>query len=145
MGTNYYAEVEKTSTCECCGAHKNVTELHVGKSSAGWCFSMHVHPEHGINNFNDWVVILKNATIRDEYHDSISFDRMIDIITKREGHRSFDNWSYDSRIFPYRDEQDFHNRNQSERGPNNLLRHRIGDFCVGHGEGTYDYIARDFS
>jgi hypothetical protein len=36
--------------------------------------------------------------------------------------------------------------NYSERGPNFLLRHRVnGRHCIGHGPGTYDYIAGEFS
>jgi hypothetical protein len=44
MGTNYYMPVEK---CDHCG-HKPKA-LHIGKSSAGWCFSLNTHPAEGIN------------------------------------------------------------------------------------------------
>lgn len=33
--------------------------------------------------------------------------------------------------------------NHAEPGPNNLVRHRVGEHCVGHGD-TWDYIERDF-
>jgi hypothetical protein len=37
-------------------------------------------------------------------------------------------------------------KNHAELGPNGLLRSKVDDVhCIGHGEGTYDYIAGDFS
>ena len=30
-------------------------------------------------------------------------------------------------------------------GPNGLLRHRIGEHCIGHGDGTWDLIRGEFS
>jgi hypothetical protein len=45
----------------------------------------------------------------------------------------------------YKSEAEFHRANQSERGPNNLLRSKIdGVHCVGH-DGMCDLIAGDFS
>ena len=42
--------------------------------------------------------------------------------------------------------EEFHRRNNSEIGPNGLLRHKVtGNHCVGHGDGTYDYIKGVFS
>jgi hypothetical protein len=35
--------------------------------------------------------------------------------------------------------------NHAERGPNNLLRHQIGEGCIGHGAGTWDLIEGGFS
>lgn len=46
----------------------------------------------------------------------------------------------------YRDLNHFLEMNNAELGPNNLLRHKIdGQFCIGHGEGTWDYCIGDFS
>ena len=42
MGTNYYFE-DSSEVCECCG--RGAESLHIGKSSGGWCFSLHVMPE----------------------------------------------------------------------------------------------------
>ena len=41
MGTNYY--LHKKPPCEACGHEP--APLHIGKSSGGWCFSLHVIPE----------------------------------------------------------------------------------------------------
>lgn len=46
----------------------------------------------------------------------------------------------------YINEEDFHKCNQSERGPNGLLRHKIdGKHCISHGQGTWDCIVGEFS
>ena len=38
MGTNYYWQ--ESEPCAACG--RGYEQVHVGKSSAGWCFSLHV-------------------------------------------------------------------------------------------------------
>ncbi len=50
MGTNYY--LHEKPDCECCG--RPFEALHIGKSSSGWCFSLHVMPEDMINTLDDW-------------------------------------------------------------------------------------------
>lgn len=35
--------------------------------------------------------------------------------------------------------------NHAEPGPNGLLRHKIGPYCLGHGEGTWDLMPGEFS
>lgn len=112
MGTNYYV---KSNICEKCG--KSDEYLHIGKSSAGWCFSLKVYPDLDINSLYDWKKYLKseNMVIEDEYGDIVSFDDLISAITDR-----------------------FH--------PAGLLRYEIDKrFCIGHGNGTYDYMIGDFS
>jgi len=86
MGTNYYLQ-KKSGTCQTCG-HCSEDPKHIGKSSGGWCFSLHVYPEENITT----------VTIVNEYGETIS------------------------------------------------PRHRVdGKHCVGHGEGTWDYIIGEFS
>lgn len=112
MGTNYYLELDVCESCK-----KGTNSLHIGKSSHGWCFSLHIIPEEGINNLEDWISWFnKDKTIiRDEYGNIISFEKMLDEITNRKKHKSID-------------------------------RHRIdGIHCIGNGEGTYDFIRGDFS
>jgi hypothetical protein len=118
-------------------------DLHIGKSSAGWCFSLHVDPELGINNLGDWRERWKKegTAIVDEYGEIIEPTDMLRIITER--YREQD-WK-DHTWFGYDDEDDFHQSNHSERGPNGLLRHKIDGHCIGHGCGTYDYITGEFS
>jgi len=114
MSTNYY--LHKEPPCECCG--RPYESLHIGKSSAGWAFSLHVIPEDGINDLDDWEALWSEdgAYITDEYDMTIQPDEMMSIITERSWHD----------------------------GP--LLRHQIdGSFCIAHGRGTWDLIPGEFS
>ena len=82
MGTNYYAKTGKkiTVTCDCGFEHLIDEELHIGKKSCGWKFTLHVIPEQGINELEDWRPVLKSSEIYDEYDRSVSYDEMIKII-----------------------------------------------------------------
>jgi hypothetical protein len=141
MGTNYY--LHQKPDCECCG--RPFEPLHIGKSSGGWCFGLHVNPEEGISTLDDWRKLwaAPGAYIRDEYGQRISVEEMELTITARKSHKD---WS-DPKWWQgfYRSEQDFHDKNHSERGPNGLLRHRIGPYCKAHGDGTWDCLNVEFS
>lgn len=142
MGTNYYTV--KVYRCEACG-HGIVSddkERHIGKSSAGWCFSLRVYPEDDINTLDDWKVILKRSCIQDEYGSTIPYEEMFKIITQRSSPNTFD--KPPCGVTPSITWEEFHRSNQSQFGPNGLLRHRTGDHCVGHGEGTWDYLEGEF-
>jgi len=131
MGTNFYLYEEKA--CPTCGHCKE--PRHIGKSSAGWCFSLHVYPEEGINSFADWRALISNPDylIQDEYGDIISREELLERIEERSWERKGDS------TFNYA-------ANSAEKGPNGLVRHKIdGRRCIGHGEGTYDYMIGDFS
>lgn len=114
MGTNYYLHTKPD--CECCG--RDFPPMHIGKSSGGWCFSLHVMPEDNINTLEDWRELWRQpeSFIRNEYSEKVPIEEMEKIITNR---------SYRGGI-PLRHELD--------------KRH-----CVGHGSGTWDYIIGDFS
>lgn len=45
----------------------------------------------------------------------------------------------------YRSIEEMLQRNNAVPGPNNLLRHKIDQHCIGHGDGTYDYLVGEFS
>lgn len=131
MGTNYY--LEASPPCECCG--RPYERLHIGKSSYGWCFSLHVIPEYGINDLDDWSRNFQKpgAVITDEYGDTITMSEMMDIITKRSSRfgKSHSKW---------------YETNHASPGPSGLSRHRIDrHHCIGHGEGTYDLLIGEFS
>lgn len=131
MGTNFY--LHKDAPCPTCG-HCKDEPLHIGKSSFGWCFSLHVMPELGINDLEDWIALWSapGAHIKDEYGDSITAAQMLSRITERAGrHVENDLFDYD--------------RNRAEPGPKGLVRHQIGPHCVKHGEGTWDCIKGEFS
>lgn len=126
MGTNYYAEID---CCKECG--RSAETKHIGKSSAGWCFSLHVDDE--IDSLCAWVKFLSkdNVTIKSEYGDVLTIDYMVDVIA--------------GRTWPKRPESFDYQANDAETGPNNLVRHRIdGVYCVGHGEGTWDLMKGEF-
>ena len=134
MGTNYYL---LTDICPHCGKEKE--RIHIGKSSAGWCFALHVIPGLNLNSLEDWRVrfsVLSNIIV-DEYEHIISVEEMLHIITERE-HPTRD-------CFPYKNWTCFHFHNDSEFGPNGLVRSKISSRCIGHGEGTWDLITGEFS
>lgn len=148
MGTNFY--LHPRADCECCG--RPFEPLHIGKSSSGWCFSLHVIPEDGISSLDDWRERWNQsgAVIRNEYGDTVTTEQMESIITERGRSGPDASWDgvawWNSPFSPYLNEEDFHRCNHSERGPNFLLRHGINKrHCIGHGPGTYDYITGEFS
>ena len=125
MGTNYYLKREEKAT------------LHIGKSSGGWTFALHIIPEEGINSLYDWLKLFHTPGnyIQNEYDESISPGEMIKIITRRSWGRDLNDLSW----------REFHEANHSEAGPNGLARRRADDRCVSHGEGTWDNIIGEFS
>jgi len=145
MGTNYYLHPQ--ADCECCG--RPFEPLHIGKSSGGWCFGLHVIPEEGIDSYDDWQERWSRpgSFIRDEYGNAITIAEMKTIINERSGkHANWDSNQWMGPLYAYKGEQYFHLLNSSQRGPNFLLRYRVdGVHCLGHGLGTYDYIAGEFS
>jgi hypothetical protein len=140
MGTNYYLHE--------CGnlierlARDGPLVRHIGKSSGGWCFALRVYPDDGINSLTDWYHLLRrdNNVIKDEYDHEVSLEDLIEIITNRHwAPRTF--FATDR----YPTEQAMLDFNHAVYGPNNLLRCKIGDYCIGHGPGTWDLMAGEFS
>lgn len=147
MGTNYYW-IKEDTTCPHCGRRDPDEErIHIGKSSAGWCFSLHVDQSIGIESLDDWIERFKTGFIEDEYGDRISVEDMMSEIVDRKGYAGFDLVFDKLKLvgYGYIDEADFHMKNNSFRGPNNLLRHKIGQYCIGHGDGTWDLMVGEFS
>lgn len=145
MGTNYYMHTKPP--CPHCGAQTGEA-LHIGKSSRGWCFALRVHPREGINTLNDWKErwSAEGAYIRNEYGDQVTPVEMEKTITDRSS--QYEWWDESLfHAFGYESELHFHTSNYSQRGPNGLARHAICERngCIGHGEGTWDYINSDFS
>lgn len=142
MGTNYYLSSDQL--CSHCG-HDSGEELHIGKSSSGWCFSLHVIPEQGINTLDDWRKLwtAPGRVIRDEYKRILTPKEMESEILER-GRGDFP-----KAPFGYSTWEAFHLDNGSEPGPNGLVRHKLGgkysSQCIGHGPGPYDYITGEFS
>jgi hypothetical protein len=113
MGTNYYLHLR--DDCPTCG--RAFEGMHIGKSSAGWCFSLHVMPDEGIYDVQDWQYLWDSSEthIKDEYGRRVTVDEMETIICCRQ-------WN-----------------------GQHPQRHEIDGFCVGHGQGTWDLIDGEFS
>lgn len=136
MGTNYYLT---SKSCECCGRRGD--RIHIGKSSIGWCFGLHVYrdgvmfngKELTIADLKDWIPLMnaESAQIEDEYGDVIP---VVDMLSRiRERSRGNDEQLTD----------EFLRRNQAIRGPNGLLRADMdhpyaAGFTIGYGAGTWD-------
>jgi len=140
MGTNFYFKQKENLTGE---------GLHIGKSSGGWCFSLHVIPEMGINNLEDWkrYFAIEGSKIFDEYGTEHTIEEMLDRIENRawESRTTEEDIKNNSFMSCYKNLDDFLEKNNAIQGPNNLLRHRVdGSHCIGNGEGTWDYITGEF-
>ena len=144
MGTNYYSvkrDIEHLVMMDFYDLHERCYDLdgndvlHIGKSSSGWCFSLHVIPEQGINSLQDWVKLFidPERMIVDEYKNECDLIKIMGVITTRS-RQNPDQWS-----------QEEMDRNCAEPGPNNLVRHRLGRGCTAHGEGTWDLLEGHFS
>lgn len=141
MGTNYYSVHRDVDLDKFDGWDLRYDEegrcLHIGKSSGGWCFSLHVIPERGINSLRDWIEVFidPERVIINEYREEIGLEEMMRVITQRSRPPG-NEW-----------DQATLDRNCAEPGPNNLVRHRMDQDlnCVGHGEGTWDLITGCFS
>lgn len=139
MSTNYYAQ------------KSGKEELHIGKSSHGWCFSLRVYPELGLNTLKDWAKFLKqhDVLIADEYGSVWTADEMLAKITDRKHTQVPPVWEMDQVSFRkrygrwYRNPDDFMRQNHAVPGPNGLLRHKE-DETTSHGEGTWDYCNYEF-
>lgn len=134
MGTNYYHEATPGEPCESCG-HVN-GRLHIGKSSGGWCFSLHVYPNtDGPKSFDEWQARwLAGGRIVDEYGDTIPPAEMAATITARS-------WKPVAAM-----PGQWYRENHAEPGPNGLARHRIEPGrCIAHGPGTWDLMVGEFS
>jgi hypothetical protein len=114
MGTNYYWHARPP----CGECHRGFNDgLHIGKSSAGWAFSLHVYPEKDIRDLPDWEKMwtVPGSYIEDEYGERILPDEM-------------------------------HRRIAERSHPNGLMRHtpQMG-LDVRPGAGTWDLCPYDFS
>lgn len=147
MGTNFYLESTPcANACEHC--RRGDERLHIGKSSAGWCFSLHVGPwddfTFPVTDLASWEAEWSREGVRivDEAGNVLTPDEMRRVVVERHGVAT----EWDKRQWNgYQNEAAFHRHNESERGPNNLLRHRLNHRCVGHGDGPYDLITGEFS
>jgi hypothetical protein len=135
MGTNYFLHAPK---CFHCG--KEAEEpLHLGKSSGGWCFGLHVRPEQELYDWADmWAMIKQRIEqgwiIKNEYGEEIDDALFFTIAWDRKGRSS-------EPIDPH-----WLARNHAIQGPSGLARHALlPGHCIGHCDGPIDYIIGEFS
>lgn len=163
MGTNYYAKIKPDhprydyfSPYFLDG--EDSEGLHIGKSSMGWCFSLHVIPEIGITSLEDWKRVwgIEGVWIENEYGDVIGVDDMLNWITNRSAKDYGPDWSWEaywdqvrhnSHMQRYCDLDHWLDCNHAIKGPKGLLQHRIGEHCFGHApdHGTWSLITGEFS
>ena len=137
MGTNYYLQRERDK-CHHCG--RSDAPLHIGKSSAGWHFGLHIDPENNINSLDDWIKLwsIPYTTIINEYDKVITPEEMLDTITNRS-------WPREGGPHPYVSWDEFHVKNHSEPGLNGLAAHKgYGEFKAIRTDGTYDLMTGYF-
>ena len=140
MGTNYYLY---QNVCDHC--HRSDEPKHIGKSSLGWCFALHVYPKEGILDVADWLRRFSepNSTIKDQHGDIITSEVMMNVIAERSWPESCErDWEWFA-------------RNKALPGPHGLARSivdcdgstRIYDTtgCIKHGNGTWDCFVGEFS
>jgi len=131
MSTNFYWH-EKPKVCVTCGHNLSKT-IHIGKSSPGWVFMLHVDPEEGLHTLNDWIDKWNEpgSLIYNEYGTLISNSDMSRIILDRENFEST------------RKDTSYLMKNHAVEGPRGLLR---GDrnFAPPDDE-TYDLVDGEFS
>ncbi len=132
MGTNYYWY--SSPPCKECG--REFESKHIGKSSGGWCFALHIYPDEKINDLSDWEKLweIPRSEIKDEYGQIISPKIMKNTIMDRSREHS-----------PIKDIY-WYEENHAESGSNGLARSKIdGCHCIGHGKGTWDLFIGEFS
>jgi len=113
---------------------QRIRPRHLGVSSGGWCFALHVYPEEGINTLDDWMCLLEKpgSGIFDEYHRLVRLNVMLLDIKDR--------WCP-----PVERGEEFYRTQFGEPGPNGMIRHKIQEGrCIGHGPGPWDYFIGTF-
>lgn len=142
MGTNYYWSEHLQPACPACGHQPTVQELHIGKSSAGWVFALHVYPEQGIHDLDDWKErFQRSCAIWDEYGTAVSISEMLKTITERK-------WTEPKwrKVLPAIEVMEFYRMNDCLDGPNGCLRAKLRpNAVIKHGAGTWDCRVGEFS
>jgi hypothetical protein len=85
MGTNYYARYDSCD-CNCPNCGLKGIEYHIGKSSSGWAFALHVDPDNGIHDLEDVLtkIIKTGAVIYNEYDAEVSLQILLKCILDRD-------------------------------------------------------------
>lgn len=145
MSTNYYFQFKAPKPFQ-------LSEVHIGKISCGWYFSLHVYPDQGISTYEDMIDFLRSheneIEITDEYgsiYDIKEISKTISEISRSEPIPDvIDVGIFESnKISKY----DYLKRECAIEGINNLLHAEVdGIHCVGsHPTLPISYFTNDFS
>jgi hypothetical protein len=64
-----------------------VQKIHVGLSAGGWAFNLHVMPDLGVTDLEDWAELLNYGSLEDEYGKLENPEDFITAIKSRAWHR----------------------------------------------------------
>lgn len=82
MGTNYYYIADE---CGSCGRYD---KIHIGKSSGGWPFSVHIIPEKNLMCWQDWYDKIKfQGRIKDEYGADVTLKELDELVKMKRGYK----------------------------------------------------------
>jgi hypothetical protein len=85
MGTNYYALSE---TCTTCGQKlpemSPMPEIHLGKSSMGWKFTLQLNGKKYYKNWQEMKGWLVGKKIQDEYGDLMTTDDFVKFVESKQ-------------------------------------------------------------
>jgi hypothetical protein len=138
MGTNYYWIKDKVLNDP--DFDLEAVGIHIGKSSAGWAFSLHVTDE--IKSLDDWVDKWATGIIVNEYNEEITPEDMLACITQG---RCRNHEAEGSDPMGYASWEEFHRKNGSFRdNETGCLRIRVGGRCVANGKESYDLVEGSF-
>ena len=130
MGCNYYVQTRKPKTYSSCNHTEEEEMFHIGKSSYGWVFSLHVTDK--IGTWDKMQEFIYDKQIVDEYDRPIGFLEFKEIVLGRA-----------------RDEEKvelFGSKDCFFDNETYLMRHVAdGIHCVFNHHLTLDYIRGDFS
>lgn len=153
MGTNYYYHTQVNVMERLLGKEPEV--LHIGKSSFGWCFSLHAIKERGLTSAGAWLKFIHEdgGKILNEYDEVVSLEELHRAICDRKGRNSEPPFRTIKSIkgdqFEYEEHESFEaycRKIGGTAGPNGLVRHKVdGRHCLANGDGTWDLIAGEFS
>lgn len=133
MGTNYYLEfrrpvgwhfTDEQLDLEADHAQADPVSLHIGKSSVGWVFGLHVIPALGIGSLSSWITRITEAMVRhegrivNEYGNPIDFGTLMDIICLGKGHRELTpEWLRENGAYTNHSARGLARRNTAKPGP----------------------------
>jgi hypothetical protein len=86
MGTNYYARSKNAPPkCTECGHQPSGIDMHIGKSSFGWTYSLRVYPDDGITGLGTLIdrITALDLDIFDEYHKRIAIGEWLKVVLVR--------------------------------------------------------------